>query len=110
MKILSLNFLPALLFVLVFAGTAGAQSISGVVLDASRAPITNADVSLVSDNQIVSRAKTDEKGAFSLSANGANNLRLRVVASGFAVFEKPLENQTSFEVILSPSVSCRLVE
>ena len=62
----------ALLFVVVYSFAAmGQKSISGKVQDAQGEPIAYATVSLLTaDSTLVTGAITDEKGAFSLSANG----------------------------------------
>jgi outer membrane receptor protein involved in Fe transport len=83
--------------------TAKAQTISGTVRDARQAPIANAGVSLVSANQIVSRAETNETGDFSLLTNGATDLVLQIRAAGFAFFEKRLKtNENLLEITLLP--------
>ena len=103
MKIGKLISLTAFLLVCFFSQTAKSQTISGAVLDAQQSPIANAETILVSSSLIVSRAKTNNSGEFSLSANGASNLILQVRAAGFAHFEKRLEvNENRLEITLSP--------
>lgn len=81
-----------------------AQTISGTITDQQNAPVIDAEVSLVAQNKIVSRAKTDAEGRFSLSANGSNNFTLRVSAQGFSLFERQLNDLSSpLTIVLSPA-------
>ncbi|MDQ4122933.1 MAG: TonB-dependent receptor [Acidobacteriota bacterium] len=103
MPITKLIFLTAFLLVCFFHQTVKAQTISGTVRDERQAPVADAQVNLVSANQVVSRAKTDENGDFSLTTSGAVNLALQIRAAGFARFEKRLdENENRLEITLSP--------
>ncbi|HXH69249.1 MAG TPA: TonB-dependent receptor plug domain-containing protein, partial [Pyrinomonadaceae bacterium] len=75
---------------IIFALSTFAQTISGTVSDAQNVPIVNAEVALVMQNKIVAQTSTDAESKFSLTANGEPNLRLRIAAKGFSIYEKSL--------------------
>ncbi len=95
-----------LIFLLIiFALPSFAQTISGTVIDTQNAPIAKAEVTLSNQNKIVVQAVTDAEGKFSFAANGEQNLRLKISAKGFSIYEKFLsENDlnTPLTIVLQP--------
>jgi outer membrane receptor protein involved in Fe transport len=93
-------------FIFFFAfQTASAQTISGIVTDAQKAPVAGAKVSLENQNEVVSQAATDTEGKFSVSADSETNLILKITADGFADYEKSIrENdfQSPLTIVLAP--------
>lgn len=105
MKTVKLNLLLALLLVLCVSEMARAQTVSGTVTDERSAPVANSAVSLLQSQNVISQTTTNSTGSFSLETKGANNLTLRVAASGFATFEKPLSELTTapLQIVLQPA-------
>lgn len=99
---------PALrlvLFVGIFAVPIFTQTISGIVTDTQNAPISAAEISLVNQNKIVSQTTTDAEGKFSIAANGESNLRLKITANGFSIYEKSLseiDSNAVLTIVLQP--------
>ena len=80
-----------LIFLIIFlAFSSVAQTVSGIVADTQNLPIANAEISLVAQNKVVAQTATDAEGKFSLVRNGDANLRLKVAAKGFSIYEKSL--------------------
>ncbi len=82
-----------------------AQTISGIVTDTQNAPIANAEVALATQNKIVAQIATDAEGKFSLTAIGESNLRLKITAKGFSIYEKSLSEtdlNAPLTIVLQP--------
>jgi outer membrane receptor protein involved in Fe transport len=73
-----------------FALSTFAQTISGTISDSQNAPISNAEIVLSNQNKVVAQTITDAEGKFSLDHNVEPNLRLKITAKGFAIYEKSL--------------------
>ena len=81
-----------------------AQTISGTVTDEQNTPVVGAEVSLSAENRTIARSNTDAEGRFSLSANGEENLLLRVSAQSFSPVERQINDFTApLTIILSPA-------
>lgn len=94
-------FLGSIFFLLLGTGVS-AQTITGVVVDNTSAPIADAKVSLVNPT---SETTTDNEGRFTLTAAITDRTRLTVHANGFASFERSLSNDGVFDftIILQPA-------
>lgn len=90
-------------FSLIFALGVSAQTITGVVVDSTSAPIPNADVSLVNSSTV--QTTTDNDGRFSLTGTVTNHTRLLVRATGFTPFERTLapDGVFDFTIVLQPA-------
>jgi outer membrane receptor protein involved in Fe transport len=86
----TLEPLRLIFLLIIFAFPAFAQTISGVITDTQNAPIANAEISLITQNKIVAQTATDAVGKFSFAANVEQNLRLKITAKGFSIYEKSL--------------------
>jgi hypothetical protein len=53
-----------LILIMLWVSLSKAQTVYGILLDTQNKPIRNAWISLFGDNEMVARAKTDEKGSF----------------------------------------------
>ncbi|HKP70391.1 MAG TPA: carboxypeptidase regulatory-like domain-containing protein, partial [Pyrinomonadaceae bacterium] len=91
-----------LLVSLLFTLGVSAQTITGVVVDASGAAISNASVSLVNPT---AQTTTDNEGRFTLTSSITERTRLAVRASGFAPFERQITNDGVFDftIVLHPA-------
>lgn len=101
----SLAILRLVFFFIIFAFPAFAQTISGIVTDTQNAPIENAEVSLTAQNKITAQTATDGGGKFSFAANSGPNLRLKISAKGFSIYEKALSEidlSSTLTIILQP--------
>lgn len=97
----------AIIFIAIFAvfiETANAQTISGTIKDQQGAPVANAAIALLDQQTVVSQTIANDAGEFSLAANNQNNLRLRVTAATFAIFERELSTkvQAVLAIVLQP--------
>src|SRR5215213_10121254 len=88
-------FLFSLPLIFVFAASIAAQTVSGIVTDLKRAPVQNAQVSLLEQKGKIAQTVTDAEGKFSIDLPNSGNLRLLVEANGFANFEKTLPKNFS---------------
>ena len=97
MRLVLAGFLSVL-----FALGVSAQTITGVVVDSTSAPIPNADVSLVDSSTV--RTTTGIDGRFTLSGTITDRTRLVVRATGFALFERALaaDGVFDFTIVLQP--------
>src|SRR5437870_5398824 len=50
-----------------------AQMVSGTVIDAQNAPISNAEVNLINHTESITQTRTDANGNFSIDLNGTQN-------------------------------------
>ncbi len=90
---------------IIFGFPTFAQTISGVVTDTQNAPITNAEIVLSNQNKIVAQAATDAGGKFSFTTNGEPNLRLKITAKDFSIYEKSLSEidlNAPLTIVLEP--------
>jgi outer membrane receptor protein involved in Fe transport len=88
-----------------FACPAFAQVISGVVTDPAGAAVVHADVVLLGGKTESYATVTDVKGQFSLPAREGSGQLLRVSASGFDVFERPLSGLSEpISIVLQPQL------
>ena len=90
-------------FLLLLDVAVSAETITGVVVDATGATIPNANVSLVNSTTI--QTTTDDEGRFSISGTIADRSRLVVRATGFAPFERMLATDGAFDftIVLQPA-------
>ena len=83
------------------------RQLEGIVQDQTGAPIALAEVSLKSNSGIITQARTDDDGRFSLDVVIEPEALLTVRARGFALFESRLEalqaNLTKMEIVLAPA-------
>ncbi len=63
-------------------------TLHGVVLDPSGAAVPNASVTVSGPNNVVKVAQTDSSGAYTIAGLPAGMYTVRVIATGFNVFEK----------------------
>jgi outer membrane receptor protein involved in Fe transport len=90
-------------FSLLFALGVSAQTITGVVVDATGAAIPNANVSLVNSTTI--QTTTNDEGRFSIAGTISDRTRLLINAKGFAPFERTLATDGVFDftIVLQPT-------
>lgn len=84
-----------------------AQTVSGVVVDPNNAPIVNAEISLLSQNKLISQANSDVAGKFSLDLRNSQNMRLLVKAQNFADYSRnlPANFNGTLSIVLSPAAA-----
>ena len=95
----------SIFLLMIFAFPVFAQTISGTVFDTANAPISGAEISLSNRNKIVAETTTDADGKFSFAAGGEPNLRLKVTAKGFSIYEKSLleiNSNAALIIVLQP--------
>ena len=90
---------------LFLAQTISAQTISGVVVDSNKAPVSGAKISLNDKSRAISQTVTDAEGKFSFAQIAAQSLRIIVKANGFAEFSQTLTANFSetLNITLSPA-------
>jgi outer membrane receptor protein involved in Fe transport len=93
------------LVILASAAVGSAQTLTGVVLDASGAAVEKASVIYLDGTLQKAKTLTDREGRFSISAVLGLQSRLAVIAGGFAPFERSLKNDgvRDFTIILQPA-------
>jgi vitamin B12 transporter len=79
----------ATLFALACARTGWAGSIHGVVVDATGARVTGANIALFSNGQVITSAVSASDGSFTLSTGASGRFFLVVTASRFRELETP---------------------
>ena len=98
-------FQAAVFILFIVTSPAFAQSISGTVTDANKAPIADAAVKIVVGTAVRSSVRTDATGTFALDA-AASGGRLIVEAKGFAAYERlitDLDISSPISIILNAS-------
>jgi outer membrane receptor protein involved in Fe transport len=94
------EFSRLIFLLIIFASPIFAQTTSGTITDTQNAPIANAEVTLSNQNKIIVQTATDAEGKFSFAAGGEQNLRLKITAKGFSIYEKFLS-----EIDLNPALT-----
>ncbi len=91
---------------ILFALPVSAQTISGIVTDANKAPIESAEISLLDQTKILARTNSDAEGKFSIDLQNTNNSLLQVKANGFSSFSRilPLDFSETLDIILEPQI------
>ena len=64
-------------------------TLHGVVLDPSGAAVPNASVTASGPNNVVKVAQTDASGGYTIAGLAPGKYTVRVIATGFSVFERP---------------------
>src|SRR2546423_8930 len=81
--------------------------LEGVVMDQSRAPVADAEVTLSNDASVISQVKTGTDGRFVFKNVQARDARLTIRAPGFASVEREWSAKNSasprLEIILTPA-------
>ncbi len=99
---MKLLFCPLLL--LIVLAHADAQTLTGTIVDERNSPVSNAVISTVSGSTLVRETSSDDRGEFTISTAGPNDIRIRITKDGFGVFERRLtELQSPVTVVLGPA-------
>src|SRR5262245_47555626 len=86
------------------AATQPGASITGMVLDASGAPVPNASVRLEASGATVAEYRTGNDGRFQFTIDAQPMLRIVVAAPGFAVTTEPVPAAgESIQITLQPA-------
>jgi outer membrane receptor protein involved in Fe transport len=90
---------------LILLDSAFGQTVTGVVVDGNGAGIEGAAVSLRTTGRPDHRTRTDFEGRFTITGTITSASRLKIVASGFANFDRRLANDgvRDFTIVLQPA-------
>ena len=81
------------------------QSITGTVVDTRGAAVSDAEIAIVRDKMTFARTTSDASGHFSIATPARLDVRFRVIARGFAIFDASISNVASTAtIVLEPAV------